>query len=349
MDQGYFPQHPEQASGQSAQPAGQSAGQAPQPARPSGVTTRATVKAVEKALDRVLAVQEPLVLAHLRRASSKRPDATPAELVRMLERRFLATVTVGGGAVGAAAAIPGVGTATSLALSGAETIGFVEASALFAHSVSEVHGISRLDPERSQSLVLAMMLGEEGVSLLKQVSGQVMGGATRGAFWGELVTSSLPRQAVGPLLDRLRASFLKRLAQTGTASVIGKAVPYGVGAVIGGTGNHLLGRGVVKSSRRAFGPAPLILPEHLQLPVDGRGGGAPRKRLLLPGRKNRAQDQDLLAEAPVHPETLLLQPGQPPVAYAPPVYAAPPAEAPPRYAPPRYAPPVYPPHQDSAA
>ena len=94
-----------------------------------------------RGIDRVLTVQRPAVLAHLRSIRRGRPNATPAEIIRTLERRYLTAVTMGGGAVGATAAIPAVGTGTSLVLSGVETAGFLEASALFAQSITEVHGI----------------------------------------------------------------------------------------------------------------------------------------------------------------------------------------------------------------
>ena len=57
---------------------------------------------------------------------------------------------------------PGVGWGVSLALSGVETAGFLEASALFAQSVTEVHGIAVSDPDRARALVMAMMLGAAG-------------------------------------------------------------------------------------------------------------------------------------------------------------------------------------------
>lgn len=219
--------------------------------------------AVARTLDRVLSVQRPVVLAHLKRIRAKHPEASPAELIHMLERHYLAVVMAGGAGVGAAAAIPGVGTAAALALSGAETIGFIEATALFAHSVAEVHGIVLEDRDRTHALILALMLGEEGASLLRQVTGQVVGGLGRGAFWSDIVMKSMPKQLVTPALDKLRSMFLKKLTKTGTASVLGKAIPYGVGAVIGGTGNRLLGRRVIRSAQIAFGPAPIRYPAHL--------------------------------------------------------------------------------------
>ena len=49
--------------------------------------------------------------------------------------------------------------------------------------------------------------------------------------------------------------------------MLGRAIPFGIGAVVGGTGNHLLGRKVIASSRTAFGPAPLEFPLTLDPPV----------------------------------------------------------------------------------
>ncbi|MDQ4214092.1 hypothetical protein [Microbacterium capsulatum] len=222
-----------------------------------------------RGLDRVLAVQRPLVLAHIRSIRLRHPEATPAEIISLLERRYLAAVTTGGAAVGATAVIPGITTGITLALSGVETAGFVESTALFAQSVAEVHGISVTNPDRARALVMTLMLGKEGVDLIRQLAGQASGkGAGRPAYWGELVTKSLPRAAVGPLADRLKSMLIRHFAAAGGASFLGKALPFGVGAVIGGAGNHVLGRRVLTSSRRAFGLPPLTLPAELE-PVPG--------------------------------------------------------------------------------
>lgn len=213
--------------------------------------------AVVTGFDRLLAIHRPAVLAHIRGIRHRHPDASPAQIVRILEHRYLAAVTGGGAAVGASAVIPGVGTGITLALSGVETAGFLEATALFSQSVSEVHGITVDDPERARALVMTMMLGHEGSDLVRQLAGQATGGGVaRTAYWGELVTTSLPRAIMGPLTDKLKHSFIKQFAAKGGASLLGKAVPFGIGAVIGGLGNHILGKRVVGSSRLAFGQAP---------------------------------------------------------------------------------------------
>ncbi|SIT71944.1 hypothetical protein [Microbacterium sp. RU33B] len=218
-----------------------------------------------RALDRVLAIQRPAVLAHLRSIRLRHPNASTTQIIGYLERRYLAAVTTGGAAVGATAVVPGIGTGVTLALSGVETVGFLEATTLFAQSVAEVHGIAVSDPDRARALVLTLMLGKEGVDLVSQLARQVAGrGPGRDKYWGELITKTLPRAAMGPLVDRLKSSFVRQFAAKGSASVIGKALPFGIGAAVGGAGNHILGRRVLVNSRRAFGLPPATVPADIE-------------------------------------------------------------------------------------
>ena len=103
-----------------------------------------------------------------------------------------------------------------LTLSGVETLGFLEATALFAQSVAEIHGIPVENPDRARALVLTLMLGKEGIELVSQLAGQAAGkGVTRDKYWGELVTKTIPRAAVGPLVDRLKTVFMRHFAVRG--------------------------------------------------------------------------------------------------------------------------------------
>lgn len=254
--------------------------------------------AAERGFDAFLSVQRPVVLAHLRSIRTRRPDANPAQVVAILERRYLTAVTTGGALVGASAAIPVVGVGTSLVLSGVETAGFLEATALFAQSVGEIHGIAVDDPERTRTLVMALMLGNGGRDLIRQFAGQAAGvSPARSAFWGELVTKSLPAAGFGPLADRVQKAFVRRFAVTQGSSVIGRAIPFGVGAVIGGSGNHLLGRRVVHAARTAFGPTPTVFPAALDAVVELDAVVKPRKppraaKVKTPRQKVEAAQQE---------------------------------------------------------
>lgn len=215
-------------------------------------------------LDAVMSVQRPAVLAHLRSVRLRHPNAGPAEVIRILERRYLLAVTGGGAGVGAAAVVPGVTTPIALTIAGAETVGFLESTALFAQSVAEVHGLPVEDPDRARILVMTLMLGKEAGALVGQFSKQAVGrGAGRQTFWGEMVTSALPRGSVGFVVDQVQAAFMRKFVKFGAGSVIGKVLPFGIGAAVGGTGNLLLGRKVVATAQLAFGPAPRFLPDHV--------------------------------------------------------------------------------------
>lgn len=275
--------------------------------------------------DKLLSVQRPVVLAHIRGIRARRPDATPEQIIHILERRYLTAVTSGGALVGASAAIPAVGVGTSLALSGVETAGFLEASALFAQSVTEIHGIAVVEPERARTLVMTMIVGNGGADLIKQFASQAAGGpAVRNSYWGQMITSSLPSAAMGPLADRVKQMFIRRFAASQGASVVGRAIPFGIGAAIGGTGSHLLGRKVVTSARSAFGPPPLAFPSSLDAVVkpakepkaakparasqrETTGG---RRQLALPSLRRRRSEPELWPEDPALPADAT-RPGDP--------------------------------------
>jgi hypothetical protein len=235
-------------------------------------------------IDGALGVQRPLVLAHVRRIRQRHPSATPAEVIRILENNYLAAVTTGGAAVGASSAFPAVGITASLGLSAVETAGFLEISGLFAQAITEVHGIAVDDPERARALVMTMILGSGGSDLVRQLAAQVTGQApTRDARWGELVTKTLPAAAMGSIADRIKKVFIRRFARAQSGRVLGRVIPFGIGAIVGGASNNALGKRVVENSRTAFGPAPAEFPPGLE-PVfsvnESTGTAEPRRGLL---------------------------------------------------------------------
>jgi hypothetical protein len=250
-----------------------------------------------KTFDRVLSVQRPLVVANIRRLRRAHPNATPADLIRILERNYLGAVTAGGAAVGASAAVPAVGTVTSIALTATETAGFLEASALFAQSVAEIHGIAVIEPERARTLVMTLIMGAAGQDLVKQFAG----GGGRNAYWGELITRNLPKGVVTQLTNSIKRRFFRRFVLRQGTSMVGRLIPFGIGAVVGGTGNHLLGRQVVKSARDAFPPAPIVLPGELEPPAKDAGTGRERRTLRLPFRRKPAATGS--AASPEAPDT----------------------------------------------
>ncbi|WP_206509483.1 hypothetical protein C5142_21645 [Rhodococcus sp. BGS-1C] len=212
-------------------------------------------KALVRILDNASRLQGPAVekyVAHMRRAH---PEETPAQLIDRLEKRFLLAVTGSGSAVGGAAAIPGLGTMASLGAVGAETAFFIESSALLTLSVASVHGIPVHDHQQRRALVLAVALGESGMQIVEKTVG------TSAKNWGMLITSRVPGGAMTTMNKSLLKKFVQKYLAKRSALLFGKLLPAGIGAAIGGAGNRVIGKGVIRNSRDAFGPAPRTWPE----------------------------------------------------------------------------------------
>jgi hypothetical protein len=171
-----------------------------------------------------------------------------------------------------------VGTIAALSISAAATVVFLEATALYAQSVAELHGVRLADPERAQLTVMAIILGDEGISMLAGLTGHAMGnGKTPMQAWGKTVSKSMPLSAVKGIAVSMQKKFLRKLAINGGASVVGKALPFGIGAAVGGVGNYMMGRAVVSSTQRAFGPAPLSIPAELLAEIEAPKAPKPLK------------------------------------------------------------------------
>ncbi|QMU20231.1 hypothetical protein FOV72_08180 [Gordonia rubripertincta] len=201
-------------------------------------------------LDRAQRLQGPAVKKYVDSLRRKYPDDSPAQIIERLEKRYLNAVTGSGSAVGAAAAVPGVGTMTAFGAMTGDTAFFLEASALLALSIAEVHGIGVHETDRRKSLVLAVALGEEGVLALGRVVG------TRGGPLRRLGGAALPSGAITKLNKTLVNKLVRKYAIRRAPLIFGKLMPAGIGAVIGGAGSRALGRKVVHNAREAFGPAP---------------------------------------------------------------------------------------------
>ena len=74
-----------------------------------------------------------------------------------------------GGAVGATAAAPAVGTGVALALTASDIATFFGASAAFALAVASVHGIEVEDADRRRALLLTTILGDAGAKIVTAV------------------------------------------------------------------------------------------------------------------------------------------------------------------------------------
>ncbi|MGC0363029.1 hypothetical protein ABH922_001013 [Rhodococcus sp. 27YEA15] len=208
-------------------------------------------------LDNGSRLQAPAVAKYVSRVRKAHPEESPAQIIARMENRFITVVTGSGGAVGATAAVPGVGTFASIAAVGAESAFFLEASALLTLAIASVHGISVDDHQQRRALVLSVALGESGMEIVQKATG------ITAKNWGRAITSKIPGPTLRGMNSSLVRKFVTKYAARRSALILGKLVPAGIGAVIGGAGNRAIGKGVIRNARDAFGPPPQRWTDHL--------------------------------------------------------------------------------------
>jgi hypothetical protein len=204
---------------------------------------------LERGIERALRTQQPLVSARIAAIRRKRPQASPAEVIESLGRSLKIAVSVTGGVGGAIAVVPAIGTVASLATASAEAIAALNASVLYALAVAEVHALPTDTPERRRALVLSVITGESGQAALRKFTG-------KSGDWAGDITNALPLAKLGPLNLTLTRWFIKRYVIRQSVLALGRALPLGIGLVVGAVGNLVVARAVIRAAERVFGAPP---------------------------------------------------------------------------------------------
>ncbi|WP_129788006.1 hypothetical protein [Promicromonospora panici] len=209
-------------------------------------------------VNRAVTIPSASIHKHVDKVRARNPDAGPAEIVRLLEKEYLRVIQTTGGAVGAAAAIPAVGTAASVALSTSDVATFFASSAAFSLAVADVHGIDVQDVPRRRALLLATVLGDQGAQDVENA----IGGS--GVAWGKVLLTSMPRTTLHRVNKALTHRFIqKQIAKQGSL-LLGRILPFGIGAAVGFFGARALGHTVIGQSRVAFGAPPEHFPRVIE-------------------------------------------------------------------------------------
>lgn len=211
---------------------------------------------VTAALRRAIRGQAGAARAYVRHLRQAHPEESPARIRARLDSRFLAAVTASGAAVGATAAVPGIGTVAALGAVGAESLVFLEAAAFYTLAVAEVHGVDVREGDHEELLVMTVMLGASGTAILANAVGS--GGASAGG--ASLASSALRVPGLKEVNRRMLHRFVRKFAVKRAGLAMGKLAPAGLGAAVGGWGNRRLGRTVVDTADATFGAPPTTWP-----------------------------------------------------------------------------------------
>lgn len=230
-------------------------------ARTDNGRPKVSARALAQVIERSSRIQGPAAEAYVTRLRNAHPDAGPAEILAKLQKRYLAIVTAGGVAVGAAATIPGIGTLSALSAAAAETVTFLEATAFFVLAAAVVYDIPADHRERRRALVLAVLVGDNSERAVAQLIGP---GRTQGGWVSESL-AAVPLSSMSRLNSRLLKSWVRRYTLRRGALLFGKLLPVGIGVVVGAVGNYLAGKKIIRNANRAFGAPPARWPRALHL------------------------------------------------------------------------------------
>ena len=237
---------------------------------------------VSRAVDAAVRVPSSVIRAHVDQLRRRNPEATPAQLLAILDSELLAVVQTTGGAVGGTAAIPAVGTAVAATLTAADVAAFFAAAAAYTLAVADVHGIEVDDVGRRRTLLLASLLGEDGPRAIESAG-------LSPTAWARVGLAAMPSTTIQRVNKVLAGRFVKKHLLRRSSLLLGRLVPFGVGAAIGVLGGRALGKGIVAQARAAFGEPPAQFPPRLRVVEGTSADAAPRLEAVAdrPGQLGR--------------------------------------------------------------
>lgn len=206
-------------------------------------------------LDKTMSWQSTPIIAYVKKLHTMKPEHTPEQVQKRIDRHFLNIVTGSGGSAGGAAVLPGVGFFTGMAAVAGESVFFLEAAAWHTLASATLRGIDITDPERRRTLILAALNGSEGTALVASLLGNDSV-RNRAKTNSASAISRLGASQLGMANKMLLRAAKKRFMKNARLAAIGKLMPLGIGAVIGATANRKLGNVLLERTRASLGPIP---------------------------------------------------------------------------------------------
>lgn len=181
-------------------------------------------------------------------------DATTGtrdQRVAQLKRNFARELGTVGAAAGAAAAVPMVGTAAAFATAATELSWFTLRSADLILAIAAVHGHTESSVEERRAWVLVILAsGNSAATTFNKLAGEA------GKGLGMRVTNQVPAAVLKKMNRALGRTVITKYGRHRGAIAIGRVLPLGIGAVIGGTGNYTLARAIAKQADSFFSQLP---------------------------------------------------------------------------------------------
>lgn len=211
-------------------------------------------RALITALDRAVGVQAGTIERYVSFLRSRNPDASPAQIQRLVDKHFRNLSTSTGAGVGATAAIPGIGFFTGAAAVGVESLVFIDTAAVYTVTSAHIRGVDIRDPERRRALILIVLLGSKGSAITDVMVGDL---AKENKNLPSIsAVSRFSTSRLTELNSRLLRMAVKKTTRKLGASWFGKIMPFGIGAVIGSVANRKLAKRMIANAHETLGAPP---------------------------------------------------------------------------------------------
>ena len=179
---------------------------------------------------------------------------TTAERVAQLRRTFARELATLGAATGAAAALPAVGTGTAVAAGVAEISWFTARSADLILAIAAVHGHTESSVEERRLWVLSVLAFGNGASkMVTRLAGEM------GKGLGKKATERVSRETLKSINRVIGRTIVQKYGTKRGVIALGTALPFGIGAAIGGGANYALTCAVSQHADSFFRALPQAL------------------------------------------------------------------------------------------
>lgn len=170
-------------------------------------------------LNQAIDAQLPLARKSIARARRRSPEATPAQVIRDLEWKYIRALARRGAVTGAFAATPDLGAGS---VSAGEALSSLQLNTLFVVSIAEVHGVDDAD-ERLRTIVRGVVLEGIGSATIPRIA------ARTGPHWGRQVVAKVSVARLHQLNGVMGENFFTKYGSKEGIVVLGPVVPLGFG------------------------------------------------------------------------------------------------------------------------
>ena len=173
--------------------------------------------------------------------AEKLTGQSTSDKVKQLNSMFAKELGIVGASAGAAAALPTIGTASTLALTATEFSYFTMRSGELILTIGALHGYSEASVEEQRAWILTLLIyGGAASEGFTKLAGEVGKGV------GKKATKKIPMSVLRAINSTAGRQIVTKYGTKRGVIALGRALPAGIGMAIGGSANYagirLLGR-----------------------------------------------------------------------------------------------------------